>query len=768
MNIKQSVKQVMVTLTKTNNRVTMQFPAKTSMLFWAATLFFSSLSVNAKTSDVYVQLFEWRWTDIAKECKAFIGPKGYSAVVVSPPQEHLDQPQWWAAYQPVSYEINSRHGSREEFQLMVESCHEAGVKILVDAVINHMANGDGSVGNGTAGNTFDRENLNFVDYQFDDFHQPQCGIDDWKNQQQLQSCNLLGLPDLNTAQTNVQDKIALYLNDLRDLGVDGFRIDAAKHIDIEDLTTILNNVSGTPTIFSEVLDPADGAEVRADHYTDEGTVTEVAYGNKLSEVLRSGKIAELKNFGPESGMIDSDDALVFIDNHDTQRWENTAVLTHKEGMLYYLANTFMLAWDYGTPKVMSSYYFDNTEMGMPEQSVHIGDGDRCYQLYACEHRWQSIASMVKFRSTVGEAPVQNWWDNGTDQIAFSRGQLGFAAMNRSNDVMNVELNTGLPEGRYCNIIEAQYLVSTCDGPVIEVDNAGFANIQLEANRFMAIHINAMLVDSAWVTDLTGHYQIISKHSNKAIDVAAGSFEDGGEVHQWDDLDGNNQVWRFEHRGDGYYKIRAVHSGRVLDVAGGGTNNGDGIHQWADVPVDSQVWRIAPTDEEAYVNIINKVSGKSLDVRGISKDNGAKLHQWDFVNGDNQKWRLEKATIAIKAEINNRYISVNEINQNTMATNKDTVGANERFEVISLGGNNVALKVASSGLYVTVSADTSLNATAGEVGSNEIFEWVHLSSHQFALRHTASGLFVSTRDEGNGALMANQTWVLSLEIFHVEH
>jgi alpha-amylase len=53
----------------------------------------------------FVQLFEWHWPDVARECEKYLGPKGYSAVQVSPPNEHIQGPAWWTRYQPVSYKI---------------------------------------------------------------------------------------------------------------------------------------------------------------------------------------------------------------------------------------------------------------------------------------------------------------------------------------------------------------------------------------------------------------------------------------------------------------------------------------------------------------------------------------------------------------------------------------------------------------------------------------------------------------------------------------
>eukprot|EP00057_Strongylocentrotus_purpuratus_P025691 XP_011680165.1 PREDICTED: alpha-amylase-like [Strongylocentrotus purpuratus] len=100
---------------------------------------------------VIVHLFEWKWTDIAEECERFIGPHKFAGVQVSPPSEHLifstnpyNPPYpypWWERYQPLSYQLNSRSGTAEEFADMVARCLAVDVRIYVDAVINHMAGG---------------------------------------------------------------------------------------------------------------------------------------------------------------------------------------------------------------------------------------------------------------------------------------------------------------------------------------------------------------------------------------------------------------------------------------------------------------------------------------------------------------------------------------------------------------------------------------------------------------------------------------------------
>ena len=75
---------------------------------------------QAQTRTAAVQLFEWKWTDVAKECETHLGPKGFAAVQISPPNEHnwvasgdgAPYP-WWMRYQPVSYSLDrSRGGTR--------------------------------------------------------------------------------------------------------------------------------------------------------------------------------------------------------------------------------------------------------------------------------------------------------------------------------------------------------------------------------------------------------------------------------------------------------------------------------------------------------------------------------------------------------------------------------------------------------------------------------------------------------------------------------
>lgn len=215
-----------------------------------------------------VHLFEWKWADIANECESFLAPNGYAGVQVSPPNENVIVNQngnrpWWERYQPASYQLTTRSGSRAAFADMVRRCNAVGIRIYVDAVINHMS---GVGGTGTGGSSADVNNKQWPGVPFgpNDFN-PRCDINNYGDIYQVRNCWLVGLADLKQGSQYVRDKIVDFMNDLISLGVAGFRIDAVKHMwpgDLKAITDRLNNLNtnfgfpsnARPFITQEVID----------------------------------------------------------------------------------------------------------------------------------------------------------------------------------------------------------------------------------------------------------------------------------------------------------------------------------------------------------------------------------------------------------------------------------------------------------------------------------------------------------------------------------
>ena len=447
---------------------------------------------TAGPKTVIADLFEWNWNSVAGECTTFLGPHGYGYVQVSPPQEHVRGQEWWVAYQPVSYRIDSRKGNRTQFQAMINACHAAGVKVIVDAVVNHMANTDKS-GPGWAGSSWSHYDYPGI-YQTQDFHH--CGrngnddIVNYNDRYEVQNCELANLADLDTGADYVRGKLADYLNDLLSLGADGFRMDASKHMPAADIAAIKARLTRSPYMVQEVIYGA-GEPITPNEYTGNGDVHEFRYGKDLARMFRSEKLAYLNNFGEAWGYLPSAVAAVFIDNHDTQR-DDPGVLTYRDNGTYALANAFMLAWPYGSPTVMSSYEFSNRDQGPPSDSTGRTNDSTCFTGgWRCEHRWQVVANMVAFHNAVAGTGVVNWYDNGNNDIAFGRGSAGYLTINNENNaITGRSYHSNLPAGRYCDVIHGDYTGSGCTGPVVTVDSSGWFRADVPAHDAVALHVGA--------------------------------------------------------------------------------------------------------------------------------------------------------------------------------------------------------------------------------------------------------------------------------------
>jgi len=173
-----------------------------------------------------------------------------------------------------------------------------------------------------------------------------------------------------------------------------------------------------------------------------------------------------------------------LDNHDTER--DNAPITYKNGDLYRIANYFMLAYPYGYPKVMSSYYFNGHDQGPPSTPVHSGKKINCFagKPWVCQHRWIGVGEMVAFRKAAGTQKVSNWVVDGR-KLAFSRGNKAFIAINIDGSTWSKSLQTGLAPGQYCDIIQG---LKPCHN--VTVGSNGEINLNLEGIHAMAIHVNA--------------------------------------------------------------------------------------------------------------------------------------------------------------------------------------------------------------------------------------------------------------------------------------
>jgi alpha-amylase len=331
---------------------------------------------------------------------------------------------------------------------------------------------------------------------------------------------LVGLADLNTGSVAVQQKIADYLVGLVRLGVSGFRIDAAKHMQPSELNAILAKVNQTltaearalPYYFAEVIDNGGEAVKARDYfglaYNSGGAadITEFKFrgvgnnflgssGQKLAQ-LNPGGLAGNRFSESAWGLMPSDKSVVFLENHDTQR---SSGISYRDGAAFRLANIWMLAQPYGYPSIMSSYVFDRTtqagrDAGPPAAVPGCAASFEAATAgqWVCEHRDPIIANMVAFRRAVAGTAQMNWWDNGANAIAFSRGDKGFVAINRETFAVPYNLYSGLAPGTYCDVLGGGVAAGVCAGRTIVVAVGGVANFSLPANSGLVLQTGISL------------------------------------------------------------------------------------------------------------------------------------------------------------------------------------------------------------------------------------------------------------------------------------
>ncbi|MEU6259774.1 carbohydrate-binding module family 20 domain-containing protein [Streptomyces sp. NPDC047043] len=441
-------------------------------------------SAHADTTakgDVIANLWEWNWDSIASECTNVLGPAGYGAVQVAPPAESLKQSSyyWWDVYQPYSYDLNSRFGTAAKFASMITSCHNAGVKVYTDAVINHTAAQTGTGYNGTTvTNKYDTPEWDRADYH-DSSSCPTSDltIQDYSNLTQVQNCELLGLPDLKTGSDTVRAGIANFLNSQLALGVDGFRVDAAKHIPETDLAAIesklTNTTSGTaPYVFQEIY---PGSTPQPSDYYSSGDVLDFTYASKMKSAFQ-GNVSDLESLS-SSGILPAANSVSFVTNHDTER--NGLHMSYKDGDTYKLANLFQLAYKWATPTVYASWEWTQSDQAPPNSSGFVTNTDCSSGSWYCLDRDTAVVGMVAWHNAVDTAAVSNWQTKSSSVIGFGRSGAGFFALNNGSSSATYTFTTGMADGTYSNVIDGGTTKVTVSG--------GSASITIPAKGAVAFY-----------------------------------------------------------------------------------------------------------------------------------------------------------------------------------------------------------------------------------------------------------------------------------------
>ena len=285
--------------------------------------------------------FNWRMRDLVKYAPD-IAAAGYSTVQISPIQQTKVTANdgsyatdWWCFYQPTDMKIGNALGTAAELKDATTELHKYGIKVVADVVTNHVQNCESKA---------DANNINSTLRQWirDGVTTTTLLKPTNDNSRDGMTQNALGgqLPDLNTGSKDYQNYVINnLLKPLLSAGVDGFRFDAAKHIETTDdptpsqywptVTGAIKGVKSDAYIYGEVLDNAGKFNITS--YTKYMSVTDFRFGKTVRDALSSKNASSVVSYG-YSGSQKKDNVL-WVESHDTFCDQTSTALTKKQQIL---------------------------------------------------------------------------------------------------------------------------------------------------------------------------------------------------------------------------------------------------------------------------------------------------------------------------------------------------------------------------------------------------------------------------------------------------
>jgi len=271
---------------------------------------------------------------------AYIKGLGATAIWISPPVDNLNlnipdssgnPTATYHGYQARDFKRIEEHfgaaaNSFTAFDNLISTAHTNGIKVIVDFAPNHTnANNAGEFGSLYDSGTF------LAAYNNDPsgyFHH-NANIADFNDRYQLQYFTLFSLSDLNQENASVDSYLKAAMQQLQQHGVDGFRIDAVKHVTWGWEYSMANSAFsfGPSFFFGEWFMGGTGDPLYHDAYKFANNSNISLLDFPVNAAIRN-VFASNHNFSELDSTIAQENAnftwqndqVTFIDNHDMPRF----------------------------------------------------------------------------------------------------------------------------------------------------------------------------------------------------------------------------------------------------------------------------------------------------------------------------------------------------------------------------------------------------------------------------------------------------------------
>ena len=354
---------------------------------------------------------------------------------------------------------NPFYGTMQEFQTLINTAHQKGIKVIIDFAPNHtspasedtpsyMENGK-LFDNGTlvGGYTNDTKGL-FHHNGGTNFSSIEDGI----------YRNLYDLADFNhqnpTVDKYMKDAVKLWL----DMGIDGIRVDAVKHMPFGWQKTFMETIYSHKPVFTFGEWFLGENEVDQNYYNFANStgmsLLDFRYGQKLRQVLRNGSdnwygfnamIAE-----SEAKYEQTADQVTFLDNHDMDRFhfDGADVKNTDLALAVMLTSRGVPNIYYGTEQYMTG----NGDPNNRKKQTAFNKTTKAYQIIS------KLAALRKNNQALGYGKTKERWINN-DVYVYERTfgkDVVLTAVNKSKTASyNISgLTSTLPAGTYTDQLTA--------------------------------------------------------------------------------------------------------------------------------------------------------------------------------------------------------------------------------------------------------------------------------------------------------------------------
>jgi len=423
---------------------------------------------------------------------SYLAGMGVTAIWISPPVDNLNTnipdgggnpTASYHGYQGRDFKRIEEHfgnasNTWTDFDAMVSAAHSNGIKVIIDFAPNHSTQDNA----GEFGSLYD--NGTFLGNYTSDtngyfHHNPNISGGGWDDRYQVEYYTLFDLADLNQEHATIDGYLKAAAQLFQQHGVDGFRIDAIKHITWGWEYSFTNSIYtyGDSFIFGEWYQGNTSDPLYHDSYKFANKSGMSMLDFPLNTAIRS-VFASNTNFSDIDSVITQEgtnftwkeDLVTFIDNHDMARFlsvNNNNNRLH-EAMSFVLTARGVPCIYYGTEQ----YLHNDTSGGTDPYNRPMMPGfSTTTTAYTLTNR---LSSLRRSNPAIPYGSMAERWMNN-DVYIYERKFFGSTVLvainkNETTSYSVSGLNTSLPVGT-----QTDYLTGLLGGVSITVGSGSGGN-----------------------------------------------------------------------------------------------------------------------------------------------------------------------------------------------------------------------------------------------------------------------------------------------------